>query len=149
MMWRTAAILAVALAGSAAASEPQIEVLEPPAALALAQTAPSKGWSGRFAMTVLAAEKTSRATFLNSTEDYRRPDNVTFRLSPRVAKALHERFGAPPESYLIGKRVIVDGRIQRRPVVNVRYGKPHSFNRFQHMVEIDATRQILAVNDAL
>lgn len=99
-------------------------------------------------MTVMAAEKTGRATFLNSTEDYRRPDNVTFSLSPRVAKVLQERLGAPPENYLIGKRVIVEGRIQRRPVVNLRYGKVHSFNRFQHTVEIDATRQILDVSDA-
>lgn len=145
-MWRTSTLLALAIVASAAASEPPIAVLEPPAAIALAQEAPAKGRSGRFAMTVRAAEKTAHATFLNSTEDYRRPDNMTFSLSPRVARVLQERLGAPPEIYLIGKRVIVEGRIQRRPVVNLRYGKVHSFNRFQHTVEIDATRQILDVS---
>lgn len=120
-------------------------VLEPSQAIAAADAAP-KGRHGRFVMTVLATGKERKATYLNSSEDYRSPDNVTFRLAPNVAGVLTRRYGSPAEQFLKGKRVTVQGIVERRMIVNTEYGRAKSFNRWAHEVYVRLPSQIIAID---
>lgn len=119
--------------------------LEPGQAIVAADAAP-KGRHGQYVMTVLATGKDRKATYLNSSEDYRSPDNVTFRLAPNVAGVLTRRYGSPAEQYLKGKRVTVEGIIERRMVVNTEYGRTKSFNRWAHQVYVRLPSQIISVD---
>lgn len=96
-------------------------------------------------MAVLATGKERKATYLNSSEDYRSTDNVTFRLAPNVAGMLTKRYGGPTEQYPRGRRVTVEGIVERRMVVNTKYGRTTSFNRWTHEVYIQLRSQIVAV----
>lgn len=120
-------------------------VLEPSQAIIAADAAP-KGRHGRFVMTVMATGKERKATYLNSSEDYRSPDNVTFRLAPNVAGVLTKRYGSPAEQFLKGKRVTVEGIVERRMVVNTEYGRTKSFNRWAHQVYVRLPSQIISVD---
>lgn len=120
-------------------------VLEPSQAIVAADAAP-KGRHGRFVMTVLATGKERKATYLNSSEDYRSPGNVTFRLAPNVAGVLTRRYGSPAEQFLKGKRVTVQGIVERRMIVNTEYGRTKSFNRWAHEVYVRLPSQIIAID---
>ncbi len=143
MTWKIL-VAAVALASSAAGAQSTERVLGPAAAIIAADTA-RNGYHGRFAMTVLNTGKLRHATYLNSTEDYRASDVLTFRLAPNVARVLAKRYGIPAEQYLKGKRVIVDGIVQRQMIVNTEYGRVRGFNRWTHEVYVRLPSQIVAV----
>jgi hypothetical protein len=135
------AAASVALPAHADSSKP---VLEPSQAI-VAADASRKGRHGLFVMTVLATGKERKATYLNSSEDYRSPGNVTFRLAPNVAGVLTKRYGSPAEQFLKGKRVTVEGIVVRRMVVNTEYGRAKSFNRWAHEVYVRLPSQIITV----
>ncbi|GGE96300.1 hypothetical protein [Sphingomonas prati] len=127
----------------AATSVPQDMVPKSPAeAIAIANAHPERGTTGVFAMNVAAAERRPNALYLNSTSDYRSPDNVTFHLTPAAAKSLEKRLGAKPETMLIGKRVTVRGQIRNVPIANTVSGRPHSMNRYQHSVLVREASQV-------
>lgn len=106
----------------------------------------SNGIKGRFEIVVASAKKGSNATFLDSSPDYRAPGNVTFSLSPPAASTLKKRFGAPPEEYLLGRRIVVMGVMEKKPVMNLLYGKIRSFNRFSYGVEVRRVAQIVSID---
>lgn len=135
------ALIAVT-AGAQTESGPR--VYAPSEAIELAKSMPS-GKSVRFEMVVVATGKTPRGTFLNSTADYRAPDNLTFRLTPVVAKALSKFYGAPAEIYFKGKRIVVDGRVREELIANVAYGEVRSVNRYQHQVDVDRVSQLVSL----
>lgn len=135
------AAASVTLPAHADSSKP---VLGPSQAI-VAADASRKGRHGLFVMTVLATGKERKATYLNSSEDYRSPDNVTFRLAPNVAGVLAKRYGSPAEQFLKGKRVTVEGIVMRRMVVNTEYGRAKSFNRWAHEVYVRLPSQIITV----
>ena len=80
------AALAIALV-SAASSTP-VQVHSAADAIKMADDASGRGKSGRFELTVQSTDKTNHATFLNSTDDYRRPDDLTVSFLPVVAREL-------------------------------------------------------------
>ncbi|WP_242095279.1 hypothetical protein [Sphingomonas sp. CROZ-RG-20F-R02-07] len=137
-------LIGAALASGSAASSGT--AMEPPAAIAAADAASSNGRTGRFVMTVVSTAKTARGTFLNSTDDYRRPDDLTFDLSRVAANELAKRYGAPPEIYFKGRHIVVDGVVRRNLIVNTVSGRAHSVNRYQHVVQIQHPQQIVAVD---
>jgi hypothetical protein len=137
-------ILAAALVTLPVHSDDTRPVLEPSQAIVAADAAP-KGRHGRFIMTVVATGKDRKATYLNSSEDYRSPDNLTFRLAPNVARVLTKRFGSPAEQFLKGKRITVEGIVARRMIVNMEYGRPKSFNRWAHEVYVRLPSQIIVI----
>ncbi len=136
-----AAVLLV-LGAASPAAEPA--PLGPAEAIAAVDRS-AAGVKGRFEMRVAATGKNSKATFLNSDPDYRAPGNVTFSLSPAIGVILKKRFGAPPEDYLRGKRVVVDGIMEKQMVLNMMYGDPRSFNRFQYTLEVRRVAQIVSI----
>ena len=138
-------ILPAVLVTLPAHADGQKPVLEPSQAIVAADTS-RKGRHGRFVMTVLATGKERKATYLNSSEDYRSPDNVTFRLAPNVAGVLTKRYGNPAEQFLKGKRITVEGIVERRMIVNAEYGRTKSFNRWAHEVYIRLPSQIIAID---
>lgn len=113
---------------------PPTAPLAPPAAIVLAEAHPQRSVTGMFVMTVRQAERRPNALYLNSSPDYRAPDDVTFHFTPSAAKRLEQRLGAKPEIALIGKSVTVRGTLRLVPIANTVGGQPHSFNRFQHTV---------------
>jgi hypothetical protein len=121
------------------------KVYTPAEAVALAKSTPA-GRSGRFEMMVASTGKTPNGVFLNSTADYRGDDNLTFRLRPIVADLLAKRYGAPMETYLKGKRVVIDGKVVEKPIANMVSGQPRSLNRFQHEVDVDLVAQFIDVS---
>ncbi|MEE8609836.1 MAG: hypothetical protein V3V60_09940 [Sphingomonas aquatilis] len=136
-------VLAVVAAATVAAA-PAKPVLDVAQAIAAAD-ASRGGYHGRFAITVRATGKTREATYLNSTDDYRSPDVLTFRLAPNVAGVLTKRYGVPADTYLKDKRVTVEGIVTRQMVVNVKHGRTDSFNRWTHVVYVRLPSQIIAV----
>lgn len=142
-MWKMLFGSAVLFA-AAVGAETTKPVLGPAEAIAAADTA-RDGFHGRFAIEVLTTGKLREATYLNSTEDYRSPDVLTFRLAPNVAGVLTKRYGVPAEQYLKGKRVIVEGIARRRMIVNREYGRVRSFNRWTHEVYVRLPSQVVAV----
>ena len=112
----------------------QLAALPPAAAIALVEAHPRRAAAGVFVMTVRQAERRPNALYLNSSPDYRAPDDVTFHFTPSAAKRLERRLGAKPELVLLGKSVTVHGEIRLIPIANTVGGQPHSFNRYQHTV---------------
>lgn len=139
-----AAALAVA-AVSAPAAEPAPPPLLPAQAIHAVDRS-ARGVDGTFEMVIAATGKNSGATFLNSNPDYRSPGNVTFSLSPAAAAILAKRLGGPPEERLRGKRIVVRGIMEKRPIVNLLYGREHSFNRFSYGVRISRLAQIVSID---
>lgn len=137
--------IALLLAGGAANAKLADAVKGPAEAIAIADAGTSNGVTGQYQMVVAATGKNLKATFLNSTVDYTGPDNLTFALSPVVARMFTKQYGAPPEEYLKGKRITVEGRVRRQTIVNLLYGKPRSINRIGHNVEIRQFAQIKSV----
>ena len=137
------------LALPARAGLPSDVVVAPAQAIAMADAArPREGAAGRFAMQVAATGRVGGAVFLNSVGDYRARDDLSFRLSPNVVAALVRRYGAPPETYLRGRTITVDGTVRRELVVNRDdYFPRHilSANRWQHTVRILFAHQIVSI----
>lgn len=133
----------------ARAGTPTDTVILPPQAIAMADAArPRHGATGRFAMLVASTGRVGGVVFLNSSADYRAPDDVSFRISPNVVAALTRQYGAPPETALKGKTVTIDGTARRVLIVNSdEYFPKHvlSANRWQHEVRILLAHQIVSV----
>ena len=135
---------ALAMIGASQSDQAAAPAIEPAAAIAAAD-ANRAGRHGRFVMAVRSTGKSRKATYLNSTDDYRSPDGLTFRLAPAVAGALMRRYGVPAEEYLQGRRVVVDGIVRRIPIVNREYGRTKSFNRWAHQVYVQRLGQVVSV----
>ncbi|CAN5344135.1 hypothetical protein BH09PSE3_BH09PSE3_04870 [soil metagenome] len=105
-------------------------------------------YAGRFEMKVLATGHVGGSVFLNSSTDYRAPDDLSLRLLPNVVAAFTKRFGQSPETYFIGKHVVVDGTIKRELIVNTdRYfHRVKSLNRWQHSIQIVFANQLISVD---
>ncbi len=138
-------VILIGLALSTAAHGRERPTLAPPAAVALAD-ALKNGGSGRFEMTVASTGMVRDVLFLNSGEDYRASDDLTFEIAPNIAHELAERFGAPPETYLKGKHIVVDGTVRRVLIVNSTAGVAFSANRWQHVVRIQFTKQLVSID---
>ena len=137
-------LLAVPALAAAGASTAPDHPMPPPVAVALADAAhhPQRG---RFEMMVAAAGENNGTTYLNSEADYRSPTDLTFELKPNVVRSLTKRFGEAPASFLRGRRVVVDGVVGRKLIVNVVHGRPVSANRWQHTVRVQQAAQIVAI----
>ena len=133
------------LAAAAAAGPPK----SPSEAIAIAEAHLGRGTTGRYEMRVATASRTLDAEFLNASDDYRAPDDLTFSISLPAARALTKRFGAKPEAYLLGKHVVVDGAVRAIPIVTsvsgFRSERPR-FARYQHILRIDDPNQIISVD---
>lgn len=137
------AFVAIAVSTAGQASD---KIYSPAEAISLAKSAPA-GRSGRYEMVVVSTGKTPNGVFLNSTADYRGDDNLTFRVRPIVAAILAKRYGAPLERYLIGKHIVVEGKVVERPIANTLYGQARSLNRFQHEVDVDRVAQLISLDN--
>jgi hypothetical protein len=139
--------LALLILGAAATAQAELppKPLEAAEAIALAD-ASKGGQAGRFAMTVASTGHVGSLIYLNSSADYRAPDDLAFRLAPNVVKTLTKRYRMTPDSYFRGKRVVVDGTIRRELIVNKEYGRLVSLNRWQHTVRILWPSQIVSAD---
>jgi hypothetical protein len=133
----------------ARAGTPLDTVIAPPQAIAMADSAkPRIGATGRFVIQVAATGRVGGAIFLNSSSDYRAPDDLSFRLSPNVVAELTRHYGESPETYLRNRSVTVNGTVRRELIVNRDdYFPKHivSANRWQHIVRILFAHQIVSV----
>jgi hypothetical protein len=148
-------LLTTIIGWSAAAVSPQATAATAPIAPAEAiimadrrgvSRTPGLGASGRFVMTVAATGRTGRGIYLNSSADYRSPDNVSFYLRPVVAQMLEKKYGAPSEAWFKGRRVIVDGVVRKIAIVNTVGGRAHDLNRFAYEVDVDRVAQVVSVD---
>jgi hypothetical protein len=146
-MWWLSCFALLAL--PALAGAPSGPAIAPAQAIAMADAAkPQRGAEGRFVMQVAATGRVGGAIFLNSSDDYRAPDDLSFRLSPNVVAVLTRQYGESPETYFRGKTITVDGTVRRVLIVNRDdYFPRHilSANRWQHMVRILLPHQIVSV----
>lgn len=114
--------------------------MQPPEAVALIDA--HRFTRAVFQMTVAAGGRDAVAVYLNSSPDYRAPDDLTFRLSKSVAKKLEERLGAKPEIALVGQTITVRGTGKAVMIVNTSHGQPVGFNRYQHTVLVNHIDQL-------
>ena len=143
---RTALLALAGLALIAATVPTDTPPLDPAAAISLADSTPQAGAVGLFRMTVAAVGKSRKITFLNSNADYRSAGNVTFSLSEDAARHLTERLGGTEPAALVGRTIVVAGRIERRPVVNVNAaGKSLGFNRWSYNVRVSKPGQLVSI----
>lgn len=113
---------------------------------AAAPSLTTNGRSGRYAITVASTGHSDKATFLNSTDDYKSAGNITFSIAPIVVNTLTKRYSASPEEYFKGKTVTVDGILRREPIVASFSGRAHHFERYQLTVRIEQASQIVAIS---
>lgn len=114
----------------------------PAEAIAIADAHPERGTTGVYRMTVAAAERGPDAVYLNSSRDYRAPDDLTFHLTLSAADTLAKRLGAKPEAALVGRTVTVRGQVRAVPVASTVAGRPQSLIRHQHTVLVRAADQV-------
>ncbi len=135
---------------SARAAPPSPTLIQPDQAIALANAAsPRTGAAGRFTMRVATTGRVGGALILNSSSDYRAPDDLSFRLSPNVVAALVRRYGASPEDALRGRTVVIDGTVRRQLIIDRDdYFPDHVLgaDRWQHTVRILLAHQIVAID---
>lgn len=139
------ALSLVAAATPAVAHKPAPSVSDTSRAIA-AVDGGKQHLQGRFAMQVAETGKVGGSVFLNSSNDYRAHDDLTFKLAPNVVKALTRRFGEAPDAYLKGRHVVVNGTLSRQVIVDKDYGRTVGFNRWQHVVPVLFAGQIVAVD---
>ena len=120
--------------------------IDPPQAIRLADDSPSGVAVGFFRMTVAAVGQSRKIYFLNSKPDYRAAGNVTFSLSQSAMRALSDRIGSSDPQSLIGRTVVVPGRIERRPILNVSANNQVlGFNRWGYGVRVTKSQQLVSI----
>jgi hypothetical protein len=145
-------LLTTIIGWSAAALAPQATApIAPADAIVMADRrgvsrTPGLGAGGRFVMTVAAPGRTGRGIYLNSSADYRSPDNVSFFLRPVVGQRLEKKYGAPSEAWFKGRRVIVDGVVRKIAIVNTVGGRAHDLNRYAYEIDVDQVAQVVSVD---
>ena len=120
------------VAGGCATSAPLYGSLRlsPEQAVMNAAASP-QGTSGIFEMPVRAAGRADGQLYLNSELDYRDPRNLSIDIAPAIEAVLTLRFGANPETYLIGKTIAVRG-VARKTRINFTFdGRPTGKYYFQ------------------
>ena len=109
-------VLAFGLSASSAQASAPVVPIDPPHAVQLAAKAGPAGVRGEFVMRVAATGKSHGRLFLNSELDYRDPRNLSIDIAPWILGRIEKRFGAPPESFFDGKRIVVSGTVRRVPI---------------------------------
>jgi hypothetical protein len=121
--------------------------VDPAGAIALADQARKGEAAGLFRMTVAAVGDGRIVVYLNSNADYRSAGNLTFTLSKSVAQELLRRSVLADKEALIGRTVVVAGRIEKRPIVNVGAdGRTMGFNRWGYSVRITKSNQLVSIS---
>ncbi|MDR3526860.1 MAG: hypothetical protein P4L57_06235 [Rhizomicrobium sp.] len=87
--------------------------ITPSQAIEKAAAVAPQGITGTFDVVVRATGDQGGDVFLNSQNDYRDPRNVSVVISPFVGAALMKRFGQSPQSYFVGKHILVTGEAKR------------------------------------
>jgi hypothetical protein len=146
-MLRCCFAFAMLMASAGYAKDAPPPVTGPQDAIVMADAA-NAGHAGRFAMTVASVGHVRGEVFLNSSADYRAPDDLTFRLSPNVVSGFRKEFGQSPETYFLGKHVVMDGTVRRVLIVNTDdyFHRVVSANRWQHMVRILFAHQLVSAD---
>ena len=120
--------------------------IDPPEAIRIADESPRREAVGLFRMTVASVGHSRKITFLNSRSEYRAPGNVSFSLSQSAMRALAERSGTPDPQSLVGRTVVVAGRMERHPIVNVgANNQVLGFNRWGYGVRVTKPRQLVSI----
>lgn len=139
------ALAGVALMGATVATD--VTPVEPAQAIALANAAPKGQAIGLFKMKIAAVGTSKKITFLNSNADYRSEGNLTFSLSQSSAAYLAQKAGVANVSALVGREIIVAGRIEKRQIVNVGAdGRQIGHNRWAYSVRIDKPDQLVSIS---
>ena len=144
-MKRWAALLAgVALCGATVPTNSA--PIDPAQAVRIADESATGETVGLFRMTVAAVGSSRKITFLNSMRDYRAAGNVSFSLSQSALRALAERSGAADPQTLVGRTVVVAGRLLRSPIVNVGAdNRTLGFNRWSYTVRVSRPQQLVSI----
>jgi hypothetical protein len=119
--------------------------LDPAQAIARAAAAPRRQPKLDCAFTVVSTQRTAKGVYLHSTDDYRRPDDLTVLVAFPLANRLSKQIGAPIEDALKGKRIVVRGPVQSRTIVNNFSQRAESFNRVQHEMLVSTPEQVLSL----
>lgn len=120
---------------------------DPAAAIALAAKAKNGQATGLFRMKVAAVGQSKKITFLNSNADYRSEGNVTFSLSQAAARQLAEKTGLGDLRGLVGRDIVVAGRIERRAIVKLGAdGRQIGINRYGYSVRVDKPEQLVSIS---
>ncbi len=129
------AIAALMLAGPALAQT--ATPMTPAQAIAAATAASSGQVEGVFEFAVASTGASGFDAYLNSSEDYRDPANLSVELHTAAQNALLARLGARAEDVLKGKRIRVKGIARRVPIPRRGGG-----NYYQTRIDVDAADQI-------
>lgn len=119
--------------------------LDPAQAIARAEAAPRRQPKLDCAMVVVSTQRTAKGVYLHSTDDYRRPDDLTVLVAYPLADRLGKQLGAPIEDALKGKRIVVRGPVASMPIVNSFAQRAESFNRVQHRMLVRTPNQVLSL----
>jgi hypothetical protein len=98
--------------------------------------------SGVFVMTVRAAGRQEGVLFLNSEQDYRDPRCLTVEIPMGLARALEDKYGALPDTFLIGKKVALAGYAQRVKIAFFSKGEPTEKYYYQTHLRLASPDQL-------
>lgn len=127
-------LIAISALATVAAAPAERPALGPVEAIAAVDKAGNHGITRTVEFTVRSAHSTRSGTFLNSERDYRDPGNLSVLMTPAVAQHLARRLGRAPQTYLIGKAIVVNGYLVRVPIHKVVAGQATPEGYYQHRV---------------
>jgi hypothetical protein len=132
-------LLLGSVASLAAAPTPP---MGPEAAVQAAANAGPEGVQGVFVFEVKGASVFDGCTYLDSLKDYRDPLSLNIAIGVKAAEALAAKYGAPPEKFFLGRRVIVIGTVHRIRIAYLKNGDFTGKGYFQTHVDVLTSSQI-------
>ena len=118
------------------------EWIQPIQAIELAAAAAPDGVPGVFQFQVQGTGTKDNFSYLNSEIDYRDQRCLTIEITPRAARELEIKFGAPPIVAFKGKKILVRGVATRVKIVFISDGKPTDKYYYQTHVKVNDPEQI-------
>lgn len=110
-----------------------------------AESAP-KGVEGEYTLKIEASGRQRGVLYLNTELDYRDQRNITVSIKPEVAVRLSQQYGQDPAEYLIGKSIVVEGRVERKKIYFIANGQFSEKYYYQTHISVVDTSQIKVVD---
>lgn len=110
-----------------------------------AEAAP-EGVPGKFSLNIKATGTQNDYVYLNTESDYRDQRSLTIALHPSIISELSAKYQQHPETFFVGKRILVEGEAKRAKIRFYSKGKPTDKYYYQTHIKVTDTKQIEIVD---
>lgn len=110
-----------------------------------AEAAPD-GVPGEYSLSIKATGIQNDYVYLNTESDYRDQRSLTVTLHPSIITELTAKYQQPPETFFMGKRIIVKGEAKRAKIRFYSRGQATDKYYYQTHIKVTNTEQIEIVD---